>query len=79
MLTTLTTQQIDRIHDATLRILGETGIVLDHAGARSLLLDHGAREEAGRVCLPAELVERCRRPLPAHGDAARPRRDGNAG
>lgn len=33
MLITLTTQQIDRIHEATLRILWETGIVLDHAGA----------------------------------------------
>ena len=59
MLTTLTSQQIDRIHDATLRILDETGIVLDHPGARSLLLDHGAREDGGRVCLPAELVKRC--------------------
>ncbi|MCO5247088.1 MAG: trimethylamine methyltransferase family protein, partial [Anaerolineae bacterium] len=45
--------------EATLRILDETGIVLDHPGARSLLLDHGAREDGGRVCLPAELVKRC--------------------
>ncbi|MCB9140948.1 MAG: trimethylamine methyltransferase family protein [Anaerolineales bacterium] len=59
MLTTLTSHQIDRIHEATLRILDETGIVLDHPGARSLLLDHGAREDGGRVCLPAELVKRC--------------------
>lgn len=45
MLTTLTTQQIDHIHDATLRNLDETGSVLDHGNRCNLLLDHGARED----------------------------------
>jgi trimethylamine--corrinoid protein Co-methyltransferase len=59
MLTVLTTAQIDAIHEASLRILHETGIRLDEPSARALLLDHGAREARGRICLPPELVERC--------------------
>jgi len=55
----LTPNDILAIHHATLRILSEVGIVLRDAEARTLLLDHGARELDGRVCLPPDLVESC--------------------
>jgi trimethylamine--corrinoid protein Co-methyltransferase len=49
--------EIEAIHAATLRILGETGIVLELRSARDLLLQAGARLKNGRVLLPASLVE----------------------
>jgi trimethylamine--corrinoid protein Co-methyltransferase len=50
---------VRQIHEATLRLLSETGIVLEHPAARGLLLDHGARVVKDRVLLPAHLVEMC--------------------
>jgi trimethylamine--corrinoid protein Co-methyltransferase len=52
-------EKVKRVHEATLHLLSETGIVLTHPGARELLLDHGARVAGDRVLLPAELVESC--------------------
>ena len=52
-------EQVKQVHEATLRLLSETGIVLTHLGARELLLDHGARVAGDRVLLPADLVESC--------------------
>jgi trimethylamine--corrinoid protein Co-methyltransferase len=52
-------EQITQVHEATLRLLSETGIVLTHPGARELLLDHGAQVAGDRVLLPADLVESC--------------------
>ena len=45
------------IHNASLRVLAETGILIDDPEGRSLLFDHGAEENNGRLCLPPELVE----------------------
>jgi trimethylamine--corrinoid protein Co-methyltransferase len=56
---------VKQIHQATLRLLAETGIVLTHPGARELLLDNGARVTKDRVLLPAELVENCVAQRPA--------------
>jgi len=56
---------VKQIHQATLRLLAETGIVLTHPGARELLLDNGARVTRDRVLLPAELVENCVAQRPA--------------
>ncbi|UCC61748.1 MAG: trimethylamine methyltransferase family protein [Anaerolineae bacterium] len=50
-------QGVKRVHEATLRLLAETGIVLTHPGARELLLAHGARATEDRVLFPADLVE----------------------
>ena len=50
---------VKQVHEATLRLLSETGIVLTHPGARELLLDHGAQVAQDRVLLPADLVESC--------------------
>ncbi len=63
-LTILSSDEVDAIHRATLRILSEVGILLDEAEARALLLDHGAREQHGRICLPPDLVETCLKRCP---------------
>ena len=59
MLTIITQDQIESIHNATLRILAETGVSIKHAGARDLLSSHGARVEKERILFPPELVEKC--------------------
>jgi trimethylamine--corrinoid protein Co-methyltransferase len=80
-LSVVSTEEVEAIHQASLRILSETGVVLSapHSAAgvtpRSegcqILLDAGATEHAGRVCLPPDLVERalagCPRRVSLHG------------
>jgi trimethylamine--corrinoid protein Co-methyltransferase len=53
----LTDDEIEAIHQATLRVLADIGIVLDHEEARSILLRAGATARGNRICLPSELVE----------------------
>lgn len=55
----LSAADVAAIHDATLRILAEVGVVLPHAGARDMLRQAGAGERDGRLCLPPDLVEGC--------------------
>jgi trimethylamine--corrinoid protein Co-methyltransferase len=55
----LSDQDVEAIHQTTLRILSEVGIVLGGEEALALLLDHGAVHKDNQVCLPPELVERC--------------------
>lgn len=50
---------VKKIHEATLRILSETGIILTHPEAKSLLLDNGAKEAGNKVLIPSDLVESC--------------------
>ncbi len=57
--TVISPSQIESLHHATLRILGETGVSIKHAGARDLLTSRGARVEKERILLPPELVEKC--------------------
>jgi len=52
-------ESVEDIHQASLRVLSETGILIDDQEARLLLFDHGAVEAKGRVCIPPELVEAC--------------------
>jgi trimethylamine--corrinoid protein Co-methyltransferase len=52
-------EEVEKIHNATLRVLAETGILIEDGEACGLLFDHGAKEIKGRLCLPPELVERC--------------------
>src|SRR5574341_1181802 len=56
-LTALTESEVEAIHQATLRILSETGIVLVHRLGRELLCDAGASIAGENVLLPPELVE----------------------
>ena len=58
-------EEVKQIHEATLRVLSDVGVVLDDDEGRTLLLDHGAALEKDRVRLPAELVESCLKRCPA--------------
>lgn len=53
----LSPDRVDAIHQATLRILGETGLALNHPEARRLLTEAGAVPKGERVLLPPDLVE----------------------
>jgi trimethylamine--corrinoid protein Co-methyltransferase len=55
--TILTHQEVEAIHQATLRILSEVGIVLTHSEAREILTGAGATVRGERVLLPPDLVE----------------------
>jgi trimethylamine--corrinoid protein Co-methyltransferase len=55
-LTALTESEVQAVHDATLQILGEVGIVLTHPGGRELLAGAGARVDGDRIRLPADVV-----------------------
>lgn len=50
--------EVEAIHDASLRVLSEVGLVLDHPDICNRLRDKGAVIDGGRVCLPPEMVER---------------------
>ena len=56
-LTVMTKQEVEHVHEATLRILGEVGIVLTQRDAQAILVDAGATVRGDRVLLPPELVE----------------------
>ena len=51
-------QEVEAIHEATLRILSEVGIVLGHPQIREQLAEAGATLNGDRVLLPPELVEK---------------------
>ena len=51
-------QEIEAIHEATLRVLSEVGIVLDHPQIREQLADSGAILNGARVQFPPDLVEK---------------------
>lgn len=53
----LTENEVEAIHESSLRILAETGIVLTHPQGREILAAAGAIVESDRVLLPPELVE----------------------
>lgn len=55
----LSEAEIEAIHQATLRILDEIGVVLKHKATQDLLAAAGARVDGERVKFPPELVERC--------------------
>ena len=54
----LAPDEVEAIHQATLRILNETGVVLNHPEGREILTARGAKVNHDRVFLPPELVER---------------------
>jgi trimethylamine--corrinoid protein Co-methyltransferase len=57
-LTVLTDEEVEGVHQATLRILSEVGIVLTQPEAREVLAGAGAAVRDDRVLLPPDLVER---------------------
>ncbi len=66
----LTNDQVDAIHDASLRILETTGTRFDHDGARRRLVEHGAvprRERKNVLTFPRDVVEDAIRRIPRFG------------
>jgi len=57
-LAVLTDDEVEAIHQATLRIMNEVGVVLAQPEAREILTGAGARVQGDRVLLPPDLVER---------------------
>jgi trimethylamine--corrinoid protein Co-methyltransferase len=58
-LSALGESEINSIHQASLRVLSETGVVLKERTSRALLMDAGARVQDNRVLFPPDLVEKC--------------------
>jgi len=75
-LTILTDQEVEAVHQATLRILSEVGVVLTQPQAREMLTGAGATVRDERVFLPPDLVERavaqCPRQVTTRGRAGEP-------
>lgn len=59
MLQVMQPADVMAVHAATLRILGQVGVILGHAEGRRLLGEAGARLDGERVLIPPELVEVC--------------------
>src|SRR5512139_1976147 len=57
-LTVISPEEVEAIHQASLRLLAETGVALSLPEGRQILLDAGATLRQGRVCLPPDLVEK---------------------
>ncbi len=55
----LSAEEVEAIHQATLRILSEIGFVLKDKTAREILTGAGGKVCGDRVLLPPELVEKC--------------------
>jgi len=49
--------QIESIHQASLRVLREQGMEILHGPAREVLAAHGATVQGEQVCLEPEMVE----------------------
>jgi len=52
----ITDQEVAAIHEATLRVLSEVGIVIDHTAVIEQLCDLGASIEDDRLLIPPEMV-----------------------
>ena len=48
----LSADDFEMIHQATIRLLEDTGIMFHHDEALKLFKDHGAAVDGNRVCLP---------------------------
>jgi trimethylamine---corrinoid protein Co-methyltransferase len=64
----LSNDQVEAIHNATLRVMNETGLTFEDEKARSLLADNGCEvdNETQRVRFPFSLVEDCLSKAPGH-------------
>ena len=52
----LSDADIQTMHEATLRVLGEIGITWTHQPSLDILLEAGCTMNGNRVCMPADLV-----------------------
>lgn len=60
-------EEITKIHEQSLQLLGKTGIEVDHAGGLKALKEAGAKvdERTRRARIPADLAARCLETVPA--------------
>ena len=61
----LNDSEVETIHQATLRILAETGVIMKHPLGLEILSGEGAQVRGDRLLIPADLVERMLRRCPA--------------
>jgi trimethylamine--corrinoid protein Co-methyltransferase len=61
----LNNEEVETIHQATLRILAETGVIMGHPLGREILTGEGASVRGDRLLIPPDLVERMLRRCPA--------------
>lgn len=52
----LSDDDVKAMHEATLQVMGEVGIIWTHPPSLEILLGAGCRMNGGRVCMPADLV-----------------------
>ncbi|RLC97688.1 MAG: hypothetical protein DRI46_12560, partial [Chloroflexi bacterium] len=64
LLNFLSKGEVDAVHNASLRVLNETGVILTHQPAVDLLMDSGARVKENKVLFPPTLVESCLKKCP---------------
>jgi trimethylamine--corrinoid protein Co-methyltransferase len=55
----LSLPEVEAIHQASLRILSEIGVILNDPEGREILYSAGAELKNNRILLPPELVEKC--------------------
>jgi len=62
----LTPEQVEQIHQASLQILSEVGVLVRNSEAREIFIQHGCRTEAGSeiVKFPMDVVEHFRKMFP---------------
>ncbi len=62
----LTDEEVRRVHEASLEILEQVGLLVRNARAREIFARHGCRVEAGgeTVRFPRAVIERCRAGIP---------------
>ncbi len=54
----LSKKDLEAMHEATLEILEQIGVIFEGESAREILLGAGCSERKGRICFPPEIVEK---------------------
>ena len=55
----LSNEDVQAMHEATLKILHEVGVIWTHKPSLDILLDAGCTMNGNRVCFPPDLVMAC--------------------
>ena len=63
--TLLTDADIQKIHETSMKILAEVGVVFSYAPAREILAKHGAKVEGHTVFFPTKMVEEKLKTVPS--------------
>lgn len=64
--TFLSRSEIEKIHEASLEVLAEVGVMVTHPEIRGLLLEHGAKAGRDRnLLLPRSVIESCLKKAPS--------------